>query len=521
MRCSWAGSGDVPAELVRAELGRAAPAGPAGCRRVSAMSRSSDLLGAARHPGARRAGPRAASGPSPASTSSGMPSGRNGVAAPSRAANTMTHPVRPEPAGAEQQRVGGGGVEPVRVVDDAQHDALLGRRGQHRQRRDRHQERLDRGPVLLAERDPQRPGLGAGRSLAQPHHRDAAAGAAPRTPTAPRPRGPGCAAPVASPACCDELARAAPTCRRPARRAPPGCRRTRAAPARPARPGARSRLAADQHASTVLPPRAAGRRSRNPALWPGRGTPMAATLRTRRTTSHPGDPGSTATTPGGTTCRHVQPRGVRTPRSATSGCCSSTASRSSTPSGPGRCSPTGRSSTPRTAGAISCLSADGADVIGAKNLVLGAHHSLADAPALDVLIHPGGQRHPAAAARPRPPRLGARPARRRPADGLGVHRQPRLRGRRAADRSAGDHALGVAEPALRARPHRRSPTSTRGSSTTATSSPAPGSAPASTWPCTWWPASPASNAPARSAAASSTTRTRRCSPCRGAAGSVT
>jgi transcriptional regulator GlxA family with amidase domain len=39
---------------------------------------------------------------------------------------------------------------------------------------------------------------------------------------------------------------------------------------------------------------------------------------------------------------------------------------------------------------ISCLSADGQDVIGAKNLVLGAHHSLDAAPALDVLIHPGG-----------------------------------------------------------------------------------------------------------------------------------
>lgn len=39
---------------------------------------------------------------------------------------------------------------------------------------------------------------------------------------------------------------------------------------------------------------------------------------------------------------------------------------------------------------ISCLSLNGADVTGAKNLVLGAHHSLADAPALDVLIHPGG-----------------------------------------------------------------------------------------------------------------------------------
>ena len=46
---------------------------------------------------------------------------------------------------------------------------------------------------------------------------------------------------------------------------------------------------------------------------------------------------------------------------------------------------------PEDGWAISCLSADGADVIGAKNLVLGAHHSLEDAPELDVLIHPGGQ----------------------------------------------------------------------------------------------------------------------------------
>ena len=37
-----------------------------------------------------------------------------------------------------------------------------------------------------------------------------------------------------------------------------------------------------------------------------------------------------------------------------------------------------------------CLSSDGAPVVGAKSLVLGAHHSVEDAPALDVLIHPGG-----------------------------------------------------------------------------------------------------------------------------------
>lgn len=37
-----------------------------------------------------------------------------------------------------------------------------------------------------------------------------------------------------------------------------------------------------------------------------------------------------------------------------------------------------------------CLSVDGAPVLGAKSLLLGAHHSIDDAPPLDVLIHPGG-----------------------------------------------------------------------------------------------------------------------------------
>ena len=49
---------------------------------------------------------------------------------------------------------------------------------------------------------------------------------------------------------------------------------------------------------------------------------------------------------------------------------------------------------------ISCLSAGGADVTGAKGLVLGAHHSLDDAPALDVLIHPGGRAPGACCATP-------------------------------------------------------------------------------------------------------------------------
>lgn len=37
-----------------------------------------------------------------------------------------------------------------------------------------------------------------------------------------------------------------------------------------------------------------------------------------------------------------------------------------------------------------CMSADGAPVVGAKSLVLGAHHSFGDAPPLGVAIHPGG-----------------------------------------------------------------------------------------------------------------------------------
>ena len=37
-----------------------------------------------------------------------------------------------------------------------------------------------------------------------------------------------------------------------------------------------------------------------------------------------------------------------------------------------------------------CLSPDGGPVRGAKTLSLGAHHSIEDAPALDVLVHPGG-----------------------------------------------------------------------------------------------------------------------------------
>jgi transcriptional regulator GlxA family with amidase domain len=46
---------------------------------------------------------------------------------------------------------------------------------------------------------------------------------------------------------------------------------------------------------------------------------------------------------------------------------------------------------PKDGWSVSCLSADGRPVRAAKGLVLGAHHSIADAPPLDVLLHPGGR----------------------------------------------------------------------------------------------------------------------------------
>ena len=45
---------------------------------------------------------------------------------------------------------------------------------------------------------------------------------------------------------------------------------------------------------------------------------------------------------------------------------------------------------PEDGWSISCLSPDGGPVRAANGLVLGAHHSIAQAATLDVLIHPGG-----------------------------------------------------------------------------------------------------------------------------------
>ena len=78
-------------------------------------------------------------------------------------------------------------------------------------------------------------------------------------------------------------------------------------------------------------------------------------------------------------------------RSARSGCCSSTGSRSWTPSVPGRCCSTWTQQHPEDGWDVFCLSPDGATGASApRPWSLGAHHSIDDAPALDVLIHPGG-----------------------------------------------------------------------------------------------------------------------------------
>ena len=137
-----------------------------GLPRVSTMSRSAHL---------RRRAPtqllveqgtgrvRVEAGQRPAR---GAPAGRTGRAAPSRAANTMTTRSAPSRRAQKSSASGRGRVEPVRVVDDAQHEVLLGRGGQHRQGRDAHQERLDRRARRPRRTPPAAPGPAApgGRS---------------------------------------------------------------------------------------------------------------------------------------------------------------------------------------------------------------------------------------------------------------------------------------------------------------------------------------------------------------------
>ena len=88
-----------------------------------------------------------------------------------RWAATMRDPVRAEPPGGEAQRLERRLVEPLEVVDHAQHRALLrGEREQPEQRGADRQARLRRRGLEL-ERSVERRRLGGGQPVAQPEHR--------------------------------------------------------------------------------------------------------------------------------------------------------------------------------------------------------------------------------------------------------------------------------------------------------------------------------------------------------------
>lgn len=64
--------------------------------------------------------------------------------------------VRVQAAGDETEHLRRFGIEPVRVIDDAQQRLCFSRPGKQRERRQSHQEPLRRRPCYLAESDPQR-----------------------------------------------------------------------------------------------------------------------------------------------------------------------------------------------------------------------------------------------------------------------------------------------------------------------------------------------------------------------------
>jgi hypothetical protein len=69
------------------------------------------------------------------------------------------HRLGEQPPRHEQQRIPRGSIQPLQVVDQAQHRSRLAQLGQQRQRSERHHERIELVALLLAERHPQRPPL--------------------------------------------------------------------------------------------------------------------------------------------------------------------------------------------------------------------------------------------------------------------------------------------------------------------------------------------------------------------------
>ena len=80
-------------------------------------------------------------------------------------------PLGVEPAGDEHERAGRRGIQPLRVVDEAQHRTRLGQLRQQRKARDRDQEPILAGPLRQPERPSQCRHLGRGKPLEQVQRR--------------------------------------------------------------------------------------------------------------------------------------------------------------------------------------------------------------------------------------------------------------------------------------------------------------------------------------------------------------
>ena len=157
VRCSWAGIGAAPASCSPdSVVGSSTRA--SGFPAAWVISRSATSSGTA-PPAASVSSARAAPPVSGVSATAGDAVGCERAALAVAGGEHDRDPVRAQAPGGDQHRVGGGLVEPLRVVEDAQHGRVLGGLGQHRQGRERRQERLDRDVVRLAERGPQRSGL--------------------------------------------------------------------------------------------------------------------------------------------------------------------------------------------------------------------------------------------------------------------------------------------------------------------------------------------------------------------------
>ena len=164
-RAAGARARGTPARRSASAEGSAAARAPASCAADSAFGSSTSASAlppaarpADRGPPARRAPPaprgdqrRRGIGSRPCSSSSGSP-GASKRCSPLARREQHHDALGVEPARDEQQRVGGGGVEPLGVVDHAQHRPLLGELGSSVRHGDRDQEAVVAAPLGKPER---------------------------------------------------------------------------------------------------------------------------------------------------------------------------------------------------------------------------------------------------------------------------------------------------------------------------------------------------------------------------------